>query len=197
MSEFLFAKELLSFCVASGKKDKGQTERHAVLEREEWVDDGRGYTGKCLRKSYVLPDGTKHGKTWEYNDGRLISESEWSFGHLHGLETEYIGWIANYGGYMQQDRWVGKISRKTEWKNGYKDGKEIQYDYSEGKPHIICSFKDGFLHGENIIFGGFEIFETYDMGVLHGRCYRKDADTGEISEDEMWENGRRIEFQDK
>ncbi|AEA07147.1 conserved hypothetical protein [Lausannevirus] len=151
----LRAKELVSFCVASGKK--------AEHLKEKFVETVNIKTKKnllvCCKRIQVLPDGTAHGKEWTYcsGSGFLQTEAEWKNGLLNGKRKIY------YDG-------TNQVSSERDFVDGLENGKLVSYS-PDGEVEVEAETKDGFFHGKWIYYvGGYPRVErNYVLGVREGK----------------------------
>lgn len=155
--QYLYPRELVSFCVSSGKRADHLKEK--FVKTVNFKD--REGSLICSRRAQVLPDGTNHGKEWRYSvsDG-LQSETEWKDGVRHGKTLLFHDGSA-------------KVLEERNYVNGLENGKYISRD-REGDIQIEAETKDGFFHGKWVRYerGYPTVEKNYVNGVLEGKVLK-------------------------
>lgn len=171
--QHLRARELASFCIATGKK--------AEHLKENFVETINIKTKKnlllCCKRIQVLPDGTAHGKEWTHcpNSGALQMEAEWKNGLLNGKRKMY------YDG-------TNQLSSERDFVDGLENGKLISYDI-DGSIDVEAETKDGFFHEKWTYYvEGYPRAErNYVFGVREGKSLLHSLN-GKYTEIKYYEN---------
>ena len=145
-------------------------------------------------RNYYTTNDTflSNGLVVSLNDNQPITGSLVEYGYNNGVQS-----IKNYKNgvldgkvyYLNGD---GSVSTVSEYKNGQKNGEEINFSFSTGYSSIISSYKNGVLDGPRYEFddkGSLISASEYSNGVKEGNEI-KFSEGRKIQED-IYKNGRK------
>jgi len=135
-----------------------------------------------LREKGSYKEGRKDGK-WEeyYSDGSLKNESHLKEGKLEGTRKTYFT--------------SGKTESEVNYKNSEKHGKELRYDYKDGKLRVDANYIDGKPDGKQTRHissntGDYVQIEHYNKGIQTGD-YSETYTNGKVKIEGKYKEGKK------